>query len=189
MTIEKDNHWELEYFTDPEGRQYTDKEHPLKLIPWTDEAKAYASYSLREAFNFAHQCGRVETEGEWAKALGLRDAKSIRDRLNNPSMMTKRDVERTCELFGCTVEWLRGFGNNPNAGAGYIALIYEMLGEDLRGLLMDHAKHLFAWYAMRGNGKLLEAEAIELSHENDELRNENERLREEIEKLRGNCGD
>ena len=92
---------------------YSDPGHPLKR----DENQSYEMVcdvlnhkptpqrQLEEAYQAWKACGgKYET---WAKACG-RGRNYPSKWIEDPSTMTAEEVRKTCELFGCTLDYLQG---------------------------------------------------------------------------------
>lgn len=97
------------------GCRYSDPMHPLKVDGLVEEhladSKSIPQCRLEEAFKASGK--QIQ---EWAAACGHGrnwPSKCLKD----PSQMTADDVATTCELIGCTLDYLRGWANKPQGSA------------------------------------------------------------------------
>lgn len=106
---------DLEWKTIPDLMKwptFSDEKHPLK----PDEVPGMApprvvltliSNRLRSLYREAKQSDGINYS-DWAQRCGKKDRQTPKRWIDNPATMNADDVENTCELFGVTLEYLRG---------------------------------------------------------------------------------
>ena len=106
---------ELEWELIPDLKKwptFSDENRPLKPdeVPGMAPPKVVLtliSNRLRSLYREAKQSDGINYS-DWAQRCGKKDRQTPKRWIDNPATMNADDVENTCELFGVTVEYLRG---------------------------------------------------------------------------------
>lgn len=148
---------------------YTDPLHPLRDV-LSPEEKAQRDLEsdfldemgipndketpLSKMYKKAHEEKRVSSLTEWATfARGKKCSEQVaRGWKTKPGNMTKEEVERTCELFGCSIEQLRGQRTATIPGQltdiNRVMKEYESLSEQSKRFIASAIDHLFTLESM-----------------------------------------
>lgn len=104
--------YESHGFNPGEWPTFSDEKHPLK----PDDAPGMASSKfvlgvisnrLRSLYDQAHDNDGINYR-DWADRCGKKDRQTPTGWIDNPATMNADTVKNTCELFGVTLEYLRG---------------------------------------------------------------------------------
>lgn len=206
------------YSDDVASELFPDDDHPLHS-PYEDRQE-WVAERLRFAYEHAKGNGAVSSQRDWAIAVRGEDDATRRlaqGWLAHPERMTADDVEATCDLFGCTVAFLRGldYATDSRTGEQRVQGAYARLHErqreimaelvyTLSGLNADISERDQHMAEMRGEIAFIQDESehhmaelrdtiAALEERNARLADDNSRLKEENdclrEQLRSVCGD
>jgi len=152
-----------------------DHEHPLKPIAEDGNEldptiKRLYVRTTRKRLQGLYDSARANNDltfEKWARFCGKHRADTASNWLRNPQSMDRKTVLRTCELFGCSLDYLQGATDWKASTEGVmdadeLRALYKGLNEHHRGLVSKLARELSLMETLEGWWRECEEELEEM---------------------------